>query len=461
MSAGLHVVVLAAGKGTRMHSRLPKVLQPLGGAPLLTHVLERARSLEPRRITVVVGHQAEQVIAAVAGDDVGFVEQVEQRGTGHAVSLALAGQDPGDRILVLYGDVPLIPVEDLTACLETAAPLVVLGAEIPDPTGYGRLIEDPPGHLARIVEDRDADAVIRRIRHINSGILCAGAADLQRWLGAGAAEAEARTGEWYLTDVVATARQEGLPVALVMSRQPEAVLGINDRLQLAGQERLYQRTRAEACLRAGLQLADPDRFDLRGELHFGQDCAIDVNVILEGRVQLGDMVSIGPGCRLRDVTVGEGTRIDAYSLLESCTIDARCSVGPFARLRPGTRLEAGAHVGNFVELKNATLGADAKANHLSYLGDARVGPRSNIGAGTITCNYDGANKHRTEIGADAFIGSNSALVAPVSVGNNATVGAGTVLTRTAPSDALTLSRAPQKTLSGWTRPRKTPGPTRG
>ncbi|TVP82041.1 MAG: UDP-N-acetylglucosamine diphosphorylase/glucosamine-1-phosphate N-acetyltransferase [Thioalkalivibrio sp.] len=442
-----------------MRSRLPKVLQPLGGEPLIAHVLRRARGLDPRAVTVVVGHEAERVRQATNADDLRFVEQVEQKGTGHAVSLALAGEDPSDLVLVLYGDVPLIPEADLAACLDGEARLVVLGAEIPDPTGYGRLIEQPPGHLERIVEERDADVATRRIRRINTGILCAAAGDLQRWLAAGESEAAHRQGEWYLTDVVAAARAEGLPVALVLSSWPEAVLGVNDRVQLAQQERQYQRARAESCLRDGLMLADPARFDLRGDLAFGQDCLIDVNVILEGSVRLGDGVRIGPGCRLRDVTVGDDAVIDAYSLLESCEIGPNCHVGPFARLRPGALLQAGARVGNFVEMKNATLGPDAKANHLTYLGDATVGARANIGAGTITCNYDGANKHQTRIGADVFIGSNSALVAPVVVGDHATIGAGTVLTRDAPPGKLTLTRSPQETRTDWERPRKTSRPT--
>ena len=456
----LHVVVLAAGKGTRMRSRLPKVLQPLGGEPLIAHVLQRARGLQPHKITVVVGHQADRVVQATSADDLRFVEQVEQRGTGHAVSLALAAQDPADRVLVLYGDVPLIPEADLAACLNGDARLVVLGAEIPDPSGYGRLIEHPPGHLERIVEERDADAATRYIRRINTGILCAAVGDLQRWLAAGESESARRQGEWYLTDVVAAARAEGLPVALVLSSRPEAVLGVNDRAQLAQQERQYQHACAERCLREGLMLADPARFDLRGDFAFGQDCRIDVNVVLEGSVRLGDGVRVGPGCRLRDVTVGDDAVIDAYSLLESCDIGPGCHVGPFARLRPGARLEAGARVGNFVEMKNATLGPGAKANHLTYLGDATVGARANIGAGTITCNYDGANKHQTHIGADAFIGSNSALVAPVVVGDHATIGAGTVLARDAPPGKLTLTRSPQETRSDWERPRKTPRPTK-
>lgn len=453
----LHIVILAAGKGTRMLSGLPKVLQSLGGRPLIAHVLERARSLSPASICVVVGHGADRVRATISATDLRFVDQVEQRGTGHAVSLALDGGPDDGQVLVLYGDVPLIPPEDLRACVAPGTPdLVVLGADVSDPTGYGRLVEHAPGHLDGIVEERDADTEQRRIRRINTGILRAPVGDLRRWLAAGEAEALRRSGEWYLTDVVAVARSEAREVALVLSAQPEAVLGVNDRLQLAAQERLFQRQQAVRCMRGGLTLADPARFDLRGTLEFGQDCSVDVNVVFEGRVRLGDRVRIGPGCVLRDVAVADDVRIDAFSVLESCVLDTACAVGPFARLRPGARLEPGARVGNFVEVKNAVLGPGAKANHLAYLGDAEVGARANIGAGTITCNYDGAYKHRTRIGADALIGSNSALVAPVTIGDGATIGAGTVLTRDAPPNALTLTRPPQHSRADWERPRKTP-----
>jgi bifunctional UDP-N-acetylglucosamine pyrophosphorylase/glucosamine-1-phosphate N-acetyltransferase len=455
VTSRVHVVILAAGKGTRMRSAIPKVLQPLGGVPMITHVLERASALAPALVTVVVGHAGDRVREALDGRTIRFVEQSEQKGTGHAVSLALAGQAPDQRVLVLYGDVPLVPAADLRACIDSESRLIVLGAEVQDPAGYGRLVEHPPGHLERIVEERDADPATRLIHRINTGILAADAGDLQRWLAAGETAAARRDGEWYLTDVVSAARAEKLPVALRISSQSEAVLGVNDRAQLATQERLLQRARAEACMRDGLRLTDPTRFDLRGSLEFGTDCFLDVNVILEGRVRLGDRVTIGPGCRLRDVTVENDAEIDAYSVLESCSVGPHCVVGPFARLRPGARLASGARVGNFVEMKNASLGPGAKANHLTYLGDATVGARANIGAGTITCNYDGARKHHTEIGADAFIGSNTALVAPVAVGDGATIGAGTVLTRDAPPDALTLSRAPQQTRADWSRPSKT------
>jgi len=449
-----HVVILAAGKGTRMRSRLPKVLQRLGGRPLLGSVLERARALQPTLITVVVGHQAAAVAAAYPDPDLRYVEQAEQLGTGHAVHLALEGQNPDMRVLVLYGDVPLIPRVDLERCLRRTAALTVLGAEAVDPTGYGRLVLNERGELRRIVEERDAGQEIRALRQINTGIISANARDLQHWLAAGEALAKHRGSEWYLTDVVAAAVHKKRSVGLVFSSQPEAVLGINDPVQLATQERLFQRNQAETCLRAGLQLADPARFDLRGQLRFGQDCFIDINVVLEGNIELGDGVQIGPGCRLRDVTIADDVVIDAFSVLESCHIDSEARIGPFARIRPGSHVESGAHVGNFVELKNTVLEAGAKANHLSYLGDARIGARSNIGAGTITCNYDGVAKHRTEIGPDAFIGSNTALVAPVRVGEHATIGAGSVVTHDAPANALTLARARQLSLPDWPGPKR-------
>jgi bifunctional UDP-N-acetylglucosamine pyrophosphorylase/glucosamine-1-phosphate N-acetyltransferase len=469
----LQVLVLAAGRGTRMRSARPKVLQPLGGRPLLWHVLEQARQLAPAAITVVVGHQAAEVQAAaeaMAADltadlaesggapiPLRFVEQVPQRGTGHAVALGIDGLPASDTVLILYGDVPRVPLADLQACLSmrTVADLVILGAHVEQPTGYGRLLEAASGAVVGIVEERDATPEQKALRCIHTGILCAPVGHLRRWLHAVESLAHARQGEWYLTDVVAAAHAEGAVLRRVLSVEAADVLGVNDRIQLAAQERRYQRAQATQWLQQGLTLLDPERFDVRGKLVFGEDCVCDVNVVMEGTVILGKRVVIGPHCLLRDVTLGDDVRIEASSVLEGCVVEAAAVVGPFARLRPGTRLGPGARVGNFVELKNTRLGAAAKANHLSYLGDAEVGPRANIGAGTITCNYDGVHKHRTEIGADAFIGSNSALVAPVSVGHGATLGAGTVLTRSAPPDALTLTRTPQKTLPHWPGRRKT------
>lgn len=448
----LHVVILAAGQGTRMRSRLPKVLQLLGGQPLLAHVLERARDCQPTHISIVVGHQAEQVQARFPDPDLRFVLQAEQRGTGHAVALALEQQPPDSQVLVLYGDVPLLAPLDIQRCLHSNAPLTLLTADIPDPTGYGRILLGPEGQVLAIVEEREADAATRLIQRINTGILTARAADLLRWLPLAEVKAQQAGHEWYLTDVVALAHAEGLRVEAVLSSDANTALGVNHPLQLATQERLLQRRRASACLQQGLQLADPERFDLRGTLTFGQDCRIDVNCLCEGEVVLGHDVSIGPGCVLRNVHIGDHVVIAAYSVLESCVIGNGCHIGPYARLRPDTVLDDQARIGNFVEVKNSHLHSGAKVNHLSYIGDAEIGARSNVGAGTITCNYDGVNKHRTLIGEGAFIGSNTALVAPVSVGAGATIGAGSVITRTAPAHALTLTRAEQITRLDWQSP---------
>jgi bifunctional UDP-N-acetylglucosamine pyrophosphorylase/glucosamine-1-phosphate N-acetyltransferase len=448
----LEIVILAAGKGTRMRSRKPKVLQELGGRPLLAHVLERAQALLPTRIQVVVGHAADAVRTAFSAAPVSWVEQSQQLGTGHAVHLALAPIPDHHEVLVLYGDVPLVAPDDLRACLVGEAPLTILAARVDDPSGYGRIIVSEEGRVERIVEERDASPDERAIRDINTGILRGQAGSLRRWLHRGQMLAAERAGEWYLTDVVAEARREGHSVLQVLSRDSEGALGVNDRAQLAHQERRFQRQQAQGLLDAGLGIADPERFDLRGALAFGVDCHIDVNVVLEGNIVLGDDVHIGPGCQLRDVTIGDGSRILGNSVVEESVIGPSCQVGPFARLRPGSVLATSARVGNFVEIKNSRLEAGAKVNHLSYIGDASIGARANIGAGTITCNYDGVRKHRTVIGAEAFIGSNTALVAPISVGARATIGAGSVLTEDAPEEALTLARAPQQTVQGWTRP---------
>lgn len=448
----LEIVILAAGKGTRMRSRMPKVLQKLAGRPLLSHVLDRALALSPHRIQIVVGHASEVVRDAFATAPVSWIEQTQQLGTGHAVHLALESIPDHHEVLVLYGDVPLVAQEDLRACLSAHAPLAILAARVDDPFGYGRIIVSEAGQVERIVEERDASPEERAISVINTGILRGQAESLRRWLQRGQTQAAARAGEWYLTDVVAEARSEGLVVLQVLSGDSEGALGVNDRAQLARQERRFQRRQAQGLLDAGVGIADPDRFDLRGELAFGMDCHIDVNVVLEGRITLGDDVHIGPGCQLRDVTIGTGSRILGNSIVEESVIGPACSVGPFARLRPGSELAENARVGNFVEIKNSQLETGAKVNHLSYIGDASIGARANIGAGTITCNYDGVRKHRTVIGAEAFVGSNTALVAPVSVGARATIGAGSVLTEDAPEEALTLARAPQQTVQGWKRP---------
>lgn len=450
----LHLIILAAGKGTRMRSARPKVLQALGGRPMLAHVLERADALSPAAIHVVVSHGREEVKSAFAArEDIRWVDQGAPRGTGHAVMCALEGIPQRARVLVLYGDVPRIPLADLEACAGSGERLCVLGTRVRDPRGYGRLIEDGTGHLERIVEDKDADSQEAAVNHINTGVLAGEAAALQRWLVASEPPAGGER-EWYLTDTVAHARAEGESVGLIASADPDAVLGVNDRAQLAYQERALQWEIADRLMRSGLTLADPDRFDCRGSLTVGTDCRLDVNVVIEGDVVLGDDVEVGPGCVLRECRVDSGARIDACSVLEGAHVGAGATVGPFARLRPGADLQTGARVGNFVEVKNAVLEAGAKVNHLTYVGDARVGPGANLGAGTITCNYDGANKHHTDIGADAFIGSNTALVAPVAIGDGATVGAGSTISRDVPPGALALTRAPTRTRNDWSRPRK-------
>ncbi len=453
----LSVVVLAAGQGTRMRSDLPKVLHPLAGRPLLAHVLDTAFALAAERVVVVHGHGGDAVRAAVSDRPVVWVEQAEQRGTGHAVAQALRVIPDRDVVLVLYGDVPMITAETCRALVRHAAggSLALLGMEPGDPSGYGRILRDGEGRVTGIVEEKDATPEQRAIGEVNTGFLAAPRALLAGWVeGLSCDNAQ---GEYYLTDVVAAAAAAGVHVEALVAADPEEVLGVNDRSQLARLERSFQRRQARELMAAGLGLLDPERFDLRGRLEHGRDVSIDVNVVLEGRVVLGDRVRIGPGCVLRNVSVAADAVIDAHSVLEDCEIGPGCRVGPFARIRPGTRLAAAARIGNFVEVKNASIGEGSKINHLSYVGDARVGRDVNIGAGTITCNYDGAAKHRTVIGDRAFIGSDTQLVAPVEVGEGATIGAGSTITRDAPPEQLTLSRARQVSVEGWQRPRKTPG----
>ena len=452
----MNVVILAAGQGKRMRSKLPKVLHPLAGKPLLAHVLDSARALAAGRICVVYGHGGEIVPEILGAPDVVWARQEPQLGTGHAVLQALPHLDAAAPTLVLYGDVPLTRISTLQGLLaEARGPgerLALLTVELDDPTGYGRIVRGADGGVLRIVEEKDANDEERAIAEVNSGILVAPTARLAEWLptlGKGNAQ-----GEYYLTDIV------GLAVAArmkVCTTQPDDVWetsGVNSRAQLATLERIFQSGVAARLMEAGVQLADPARVDVRGELVCGTDVSIDIDCIFEGRVELADEVVIGPHCLLKDCRVGAGSRIAAFSHLDSVEVGRDCRIGPYARLRPGTKLGAEVHVGNFVEVKNSDIAARSKANHLAYIGDATVGERVNIGAGTITCNYDGANKHRTIIGDDAFIGSDSQLVAPVSVGRGATLGAGTTLTEDAPADALTLSRAKQVSITGWKRPVK-------
>jgi bifunctional UDP-N-acetylglucosamine pyrophosphorylase/glucosamine-1-phosphate N-acetyltransferase len=453
-SAPLHVVILAAGEGKRMRSAVPKVLQRLAGTPLLGHVIGTARALKPAGIHVVHGHGGGQVQAAFAAEaDLSWHQQRRQLGTGHAVMQALPAVPDGARLLVLYGDVPLLGERTLHALLATAVPLAVLVAELDDPSGYGRVVTDGQGRVTAIVEQKDANPEQARIRSINTGIVLADAARLRGWLArVGNDNAQ---GEYYLTDVFALAAAERAPALAVACDAVEAS-GVNDAWQLAELERVYQRRVARQLCAAGVRLADPARLDVRGSVQVGRDVEIDVDVVLEGTVQLGEGVRIGPFCRLRDVSLAAGTVVQAHCDLEGVVTEGAAVVGPFARLRPGTRLAEGVHIGNFVEVKKSVLGRGSKANHLSYLGDAEVGTGVNVGAGTITCNYDGAHKHQTRIGDRAFIGSNTALVAPVSVGADATIGAGSTISKDAPAGELTLARARQATIRGWKRPRKTP-----
>ena len=452
----LSIIILAAGQGTRMNSSRPKVLHPLGGRPLLAHVMDTARSLQAADIQVVIGHGADMVRGQLPEQDIHWVLQDQQLGTGHAVAQAMPGVADDHTVLVMYGDVPLISRDTLEPlCLMAAEGMAaLLTAELDDPTGYGRILHNADGSICGIVEEKDASAAERAIKEINTGFLAAPAARLRGWLAA--LDNNNAQGEYYLTDVVARAVNEGNRVRGTTTDNLDEVMGINDRRQLAVQERCYQQRQAEACLEAGVTLVDPRRFDLRGRLDAGQDVVIDVNAVLEGEVILGNGVTIGPNVCIRNATLGDDVCVLANCVIEDAVIGNGSRIGPFARLRPETTLAAATHVGNFVEIKKSEVGEGSKINHLSYVGDSSIGSGVNIGAGTITCNYDGANKYRTIIGNDVFIGSDTQLVAPVEVQDGATIGAGSTITRDAPANELTLSRAPQKTRTGWKRPVKKP-----
>ncbi len=448
----LHIIILAAGAGTRMHSRLPKVLLPLAGKPMLAHVIDAARRLRPERIHIVFGHGGDQVRAAFANEfDLNWIHQAEQRGTGHAVQRALPEIPDDARVLVLYGDVPLIRTETLQPLSDTTSPLAVLVADIADPRGYGRVVLSG-GRVAAIVEEKDCTDDQRAIGIVNTGIVSADARNLKRWI----AELKSNNaqGELYLTDIFAQAASENTAALAVPCADAVEGFGANDAWQLAHLERHFQLRSARGLCARGLRLADPARFDVRGELRIGSDVSIDVDVVIEGKVELGDGVAIGPFTRIRETSLAAGTEVRAHCDLDGVVTDGPCIIGPFARLRPGSQLAEGAHVGNFVEVKNTHVGKNSKANHLAYLGDTTIGDNVNIGAGTITCNYDGVNKHRTVIEDGAFIGSNTALVAPITVGKDATVGAGSTLSRNAPAGELTVARAKQVTLPAWKRPEK-------
>ncbi|WP_017902414.1 bifunctional UDP-N-acetylglucosamine diphosphorylase/glucosamine-1-phosphate N-acetyltransferase GlmU [Pseudomonas asplenii] len=449
----LEIVILAAGQGTRMRSALPKVLHPVAGNSMLGHVIHSARQLNPQRIHVVIGHGADQVRERLAADDLNFVLQDKQLGTGHAVAQAVPFIS-ADTVLVLYGDVPLIEVDTLQRLLRHATPeqVALLTVELADPTGYGRIVRNAEGKACAIVEQKDANEAQRAITEGNTGILALPAQRLGDWMSR--LSNNNAQGEYYLTDVIAMAVADGLVVETEQPHDAMEVQGANDRRQLAELERHYQKRAALRLMAQGVTLRDPARFDVRGEVTVGRDVLIDINVILEGRVVIEDDVVIGPNCVIKDSTLRKGVVLKANTHLDGAIMGEGSDAGPFARLRPGSVLGERAHVGNFVELKNAVLGNDTKAGHLAYLGDAEIGERTNIGAGTITCNYDGANKHRTVLGDDVFIGTNNSLVAPVDISNGATTAAGSTITQNVEAGQLGVARARQRNIDGWKRPVK-------
>ncbi len=449
----LEIIVLAAGQGKRMRSQLPKVLHPLAGRPLLAHVLEAARPLAPRKVVVVHGHGAEQVRVAFAQAKVEWVLQAEQLGTGHAVQQAMPHVAPDADVLILYGDVPLVSGATLKRLVQAAGEgVAVLTAELDDPNGYGRIVRDRSGRVARIVEQKDASPEELANREINAGFMAMSARRLSGWLGR-LTNRNAQK-EYYLTDVVTLAVKEGVPVSAVKVDDAWEVAGVNSKRELAELERRYQKLQAQRLLEAGVTLADPARIDVRGELDCAQDVAIDVNCVFEGRVSLGERVRIGPNCVLRNCSIAADSEVFAFSHLEDSEVGARCRLGPYARLRPGTSLAEDVHVGNFVEVKASRIGKGSKANHLTYIGDAEVGSGVNVGAGTITCNYDGAAKHRTIIEDDCFIGSDATLVAPVRIARGSYIGAGSTINKDTPAGQLTVARARQVSLPSWKPPKK-------
>jgi bifunctional UDP-N-acetylglucosamine pyrophosphorylase/glucosamine-1-phosphate N-acetyltransferase len=453
MTQALHVIILAAGAGKRMKSVLPKVLQPIAGRPMLAHVIDTARQLRPDAIHVVYGHGGEAVRTAFADQpDLQWAEQSQQLGTGHAVQQAMPNVPDAATVLVLYGDVPLIRVDTLQHLLSQSGRLAVLVADMANPTGYGRIVRNAEGKVAAIVEQKDANEEQLAIRTINTGIITADSTALRTWLSQ-LSNSNAQ-GEYYLTDVFASAAADYTPADMAFVADAQEAEGANDPWQLSQLERAWQLREVRALCTQGARVIDPARLDIRGTVTVGRDVQIDVNVILEGTVVLGDGVSIGPFTRLKDVTLAAGTVVKPHCDLEGVVSEGAADIGPFARLRPGTVLAEGTHVGNFVETKKVHLGAGSKANHLTYLGDAVIGSKVNIGAGTITCNYDGVNKSQTTIGDNAFIGSNSSLVAPVTIGQGATIAAGSVITRNAPEGKLTVARGRQETIDGWKRPVK-------
>ena len=447
------VIILAAGKGTRMRSQLPKVLQPLAGQPLLGHVINTAKKLNASNIITIYGHGGDRVQQQFAQEQIQWVEQAEQLGTGHAVQMTLSVLPKDGISLILYGDVPLVREQTLQQLLEVSIPsgIGMITLNVDNPTGYGRIIRQN-NLIQAIVEHKDASEEQRQIQEINTGIYCVSNQKLHEWLPK--LSNQNAQGEYYLTDIVAMAVADGLEIASIQPQLAYEVEGVNDRLQLAALEREFQQQQATELMQQGVTFADPARFDLRGSVKVGQDVRIDINVIIEGQCELGDGVEIGAGCILKNTTIAAGTKVQPYSVFENAIVGENTQIGPFARLRPGAVLANEVHIGNFVEVKNTRIGLGSKANHFTYLGDAEVGEGSNIGAGTITCNYDGVYKHKTVIGDAAFIGSNSSLVAPVKIGNGATIGAGSVITRNVADNTLAFERAEQIEKSNYQRPQK-------
>ncbi|MGF1683425.1 bifunctional UDP-N-acetylglucosamine diphosphorylase/glucosamine-1-phosphate N-acetyltransferase GlmU [Photobacterium minamisatsumaniensis] len=446
-------VILAAGKGTRMYSNQPKVLHTLAGKPMAKHVIDTCSGLGANQIHLVYGHGGDQMQSVLQAEPVNWVLQAEQLGTGHAVNQACPDLSDDDKVLILYGDVPLISAQTLENLLD-AQPrggIALLTVVLDDPSGYGRIVRRN-GPVVAIVEQKDASEEQKLIKEINTGVMVANGGDLKRWLGE--LKNENAQGEYYLTDIIEIAHNEGRAVEAVHPVRAIEVEGVNNRIQLAKLERAFQGMQAERLLEQGVMLRDPARFDLRGELQCGTDIEIDVNVIIEGSVSIGNNVMIGAGCVLKDCEIDDNTIIRPYSVIEGATVGEDCTVGPFTRLRPGAELVGDSHVGNFVEMKKARLGKGSKANHLTYLGDADIGERVNIGAGTITCNYDGANKFKTEIGDDVFVGSDTQLIAPVKIAKGATIGAGATINRNIGEGELVITRAPARTIKGWKRPEK-------
>lgn len=448
----LNVIVLAAGQGTRMRSDRPKVLHEIGGKALLGHVLDAARALAPKAIHVVYGHGADLVRSQFPDEDIRWCMQAEQLGTGHAVDQAMGGIADDERVLVLCGDVPLLRPEDLEALVALGAPLGIITVKLEDPTGYGRILRDASGAIKGIVEQRDAGASELAIDEVSTGIMAMDAKDLRRWLAR--LGNENAKGEYYLTDIVAMAAGEGLAIEATRASHADEVLGINDRRQLAAAERIFQRRQADSLLERGATLCDPSRIDVRGSVEIGKDVFIDVGVVLEGRVVLGDGARLGPYTLVRDAELGAGTVVHSHSHIVGAVTGTDCEIGPFARLRPGAELAEAVKAGNFVEIKKSKIDKGSKINHLTYIGDTTMGADVNIGAGTVTCNYDGADKHRTTIGSNVFVGSGVMLVAPVTIGDGATIGAGSTISEDVPAGELTVGRARQTTVEGWSRPVK-------